>query len=348
MTLGEKIEFYRKQKNLSQEQLKDMLSVSRETVGIWEKDQARPTVDNLLKLKEIFGVTVDVLLSEDTEIAQEDNLAEEGPLESFTVTYQKDDIRNFTMKANKDRIVLLSVFSLALFVIMLASVSTSPWLFGMEVGFFLLSVVVTVRTILLIKKSIRFSEQQTANAVFQYDIYKDHIRQTVSRSGEEITMRKMLFSELSNIRRYGNLIVFQYVNHIFLVHTTDLGDNYFFFRSLRARFLEVNQVKKPKQEPKRSDGLTVVSVLLFIFSIASILIAIFVAAEISMHEPNILYQPRVFAENLRVALCFLPIPVGSLVFGIITYRKGYAYKKNIVIGIIMTVFLLIFGLLAAR
>ncbi|MBR0302689.1 MAG: helix-turn-helix transcriptional regulator [Clostridia bacterium] len=50
MTVGEKIQFYRKEKNLSQEQLGQMLFVSRQTVSLWEKDQTMPTIDNLLKL----------------------------------------------------------------------------------------------------------------------------------------------------------------------------------------------------------------------------------------------------------------------------------------------------------
>lgn len=36
--------------------------VSRQTVSLWEKDQTVPTVDNLMRLREIFGVSVDELL----------------------------------------------------------------------------------------------------------------------------------------------------------------------------------------------------------------------------------------------------------------------------------------------
>ena len=62
MTVGEKLQIYRKRAGLSQEELGAMLFVSRQTVSLWEKDQTLPTVDNLVKLKEIFGVTLDALV----------------------------------------------------------------------------------------------------------------------------------------------------------------------------------------------------------------------------------------------------------------------------------------------
>ena len=62
MSVGKKIQAYRKQFNFSQEELGQKLLVSRQTVSLWEKDQTVPTVDNLMRLREIFGVSVDELL----------------------------------------------------------------------------------------------------------------------------------------------------------------------------------------------------------------------------------------------------------------------------------------------
>jgi transcriptional regulator with XRE-family HTH domain len=63
MTVGEKIQFYRKAQGMSQEELGKRLFVSRQTVSLWEKDQTVPTIDNLMRLKEIFGVSLDKILS---------------------------------------------------------------------------------------------------------------------------------------------------------------------------------------------------------------------------------------------------------------------------------------------
>lgn len=65
MTLGKNILDLRKSKGISQEELANMLLISRQTVSQWENDQTLPSIDNLLRLKEIFGVPVDRMLSTD-------------------------------------------------------------------------------------------------------------------------------------------------------------------------------------------------------------------------------------------------------------------------------------------
>ena len=75
MTVGEKIQKYRKDLGLSQEELGQKLLLSRQTVSLWEKDQTAPTLDNLMRLKEIFGVSIDEILGVDnkTEMAKNKN-----------------------------------------------------------------------------------------------------------------------------------------------------------------------------------------------------------------------------------------------------------------------------------
>lgn len=63
MTLGEKINYYRKRSKLSQEELAERVGVSRQAVSKWELGNATPEVEKLLALARIFGVTTDELLS---------------------------------------------------------------------------------------------------------------------------------------------------------------------------------------------------------------------------------------------------------------------------------------------
>ena len=62
MTLGENIVRLRTQKNWSQGDLADALNVSRQSVSKWETDASIPELDKLLKLSELFGVTLDELV----------------------------------------------------------------------------------------------------------------------------------------------------------------------------------------------------------------------------------------------------------------------------------------------
>lgn len=57
--IGEKIKNKRKELNLTQEYLADELKISRQAVSKWEKGLSEPSMDNLVKLSEIFGVDID-------------------------------------------------------------------------------------------------------------------------------------------------------------------------------------------------------------------------------------------------------------------------------------------------
>lgn len=62
MTFGEKIVSLRKQKGLSQDQLAELLGVSRQSVSKWERDEAFADTEKVLALSRIFGVSCDYLL----------------------------------------------------------------------------------------------------------------------------------------------------------------------------------------------------------------------------------------------------------------------------------------------
>lgn len=70
MTVDQKIAELREAKGLSQEQLAEMLGVSRQSVSKWEMGQMLPQIDKVLQLSEIFGVSTDALLREEMELPQ--------------------------------------------------------------------------------------------------------------------------------------------------------------------------------------------------------------------------------------------------------------------------------------
>lgn len=67
MKLGERIYRLRTEKNLSQEALAALLDVSRQSVSKWETGAAVPELDKLVKLCDVFGVTLDELAGRETE-----------------------------------------------------------------------------------------------------------------------------------------------------------------------------------------------------------------------------------------------------------------------------------------
>ena len=62
MDLGERLYQLRKARNLSQGEVADALGVSRQSVSKWENDTSVPELDKLVKLGELFGLTLDELV----------------------------------------------------------------------------------------------------------------------------------------------------------------------------------------------------------------------------------------------------------------------------------------------
>lgn len=62
MTLGERIYSLRTERRLSQDDLAEVLEVSRQSVSKWETDASVPELDKLVKLSEYFGLTLDELV----------------------------------------------------------------------------------------------------------------------------------------------------------------------------------------------------------------------------------------------------------------------------------------------
>lgn len=65
MTLGEKLSKLRKENNYTQEQLADILGISRQSISKWESDIAYPETDKLIELGKMFDCSMDYLLKED-------------------------------------------------------------------------------------------------------------------------------------------------------------------------------------------------------------------------------------------------------------------------------------------
>ena len=70
MTIGEKIYTLRTAHGISQEELAERLSVSRQSVSKWEMNHASPGIEKIMQLSEIFKITTDELLFDRIQIKE--------------------------------------------------------------------------------------------------------------------------------------------------------------------------------------------------------------------------------------------------------------------------------------
>ena len=78
MELGERLYQLRRERRMSQEALADALGVSRQSVSKWENGASTPDLDKLVRLGELFGLSLDELVKDvDVQEVREKNINSE-------------------------------------------------------------------------------------------------------------------------------------------------------------------------------------------------------------------------------------------------------------------------------
>ncbi len=86
---NEKIAYYRKKNMLTQEELAEKLCVSRQTISKWEAGIISPSLEYLIDLSNILGITIDFLVKDDDCISED------------VETINCDTLTQFIIKAKK-------------------------------------------------------------------------------------------------------------------------------------------------------------------------------------------------------------------------------------------------------
>lgn len=107
MTFGEKLSGLRREANYTQEQLADLLDVSRQSVSKWESDLAYPETDKLVRLGRIFGCSMDYLLDDRiTEMERSDTASAEEQVSDGKGADLWDRFRKQFRERKSERLVL--------------------------------------------------------------------------------------------------------------------------------------------------------------------------------------------------------------------------------------------------
>ncbi len=74
--VGERLAELRTKKNMTQEEFADYMGVTRQSVSKWELDKAFPDVEKLIRISELYDVSIDYILK-GVETTKEDQAVEE-------------------------------------------------------------------------------------------------------------------------------------------------------------------------------------------------------------------------------------------------------------------------------
>lgn len=327
MTLGNRIQQCRKALGLSQEELGQKLLVSRQTVSLWEKDQTLPSIDNLTRLKEIFGISVDELLGVETALENvcHAEVDKEPPREEYAFQINEKELKEaFDAHTQYRQYFYLPLFYLTcLFII---SILDFPlWSILVFVSFFICSCIIGLVNFLKFQKQI---DKDIHNAI-QYScitkIYNEYVEESAYKDGKFDNLNKFPFSNLSHAKDTGNLITAICKNRMLIFRKSALKED-----SLIYSKLDIKDCVPKKRK------LKMYSLLLFVSTLLSVLVG--VACIIKL--PDIIDFDT---TPYWIFFLFLPLPIFSIYFGFSTKRTVGRYTKNIVAGIIVSVILFTFG-----
>ncbi len=71
MNLGDKLIKLRKENKMSQDDLAESLGVTRQSISNWENYKNYPDINTIIKISDVFNVSLDVLLKSDTKMISE-------------------------------------------------------------------------------------------------------------------------------------------------------------------------------------------------------------------------------------------------------------------------------------
>ena len=140
MTIGDRLLKLRREKNISQEELANVLDVSRQTISKWETGQSMPDFDKIVPLCEFFGITSDELLTGNSNIQEA----------------KKENVKSHFAR-NIALAVMLYIFALVAIVIMAAQFEQPI------IGVCLFFTLIAFATGLLIYNGIYYSKESTDN-----------------------------------------------------------------------------------------------------------------------------------------------------------------------------------------
>ena len=68
MEIGKRIKDARQKNNITQESLAEQLGISRQTVSSWETGKSYPDIVSVIKMSDIFNISLDKMLKEDKKL----------------------------------------------------------------------------------------------------------------------------------------------------------------------------------------------------------------------------------------------------------------------------------------
>ena len=326
MTVGEKILYYRKAAGLSQEELGQRLLVSRQTVSLWEMDKTLPTIDNLMRLAEIFSITTDDILGAG------EPAVETPPEESYEWQFNESEVRELYIKQYLR--VLRRFASFTLFFIVLLGISLAfdigDLACGLLFGVLTVGAVMHVKDIVAFCRSYRTIGKTITECIYSYEVQDGYFDATISSGGDVKKRSRIRAEDITDTVIYGRYLFLCTGGQSFIIKMDAIPPQSLFYSIHR-------QCTARKTAVPLSGKLKAISVILIICSAAAFLAAAYTA-----------YTTASFGLiSFDVFLYFLPVPLAAAIFGHCLKKRGYKGDAVFAVGAGIAAFMCLYGFIGS-
>lgn len=220
MTVGKKIENYRKQLKLSQEELGNKLFVSRQTVSQWENDQTSPTVDNFLRLCDVFGISMNDFFEE--KVSDLDKAPEFS--EHYKWKYSEDDLNAaFRVMAKKDTVVSLTILICEFFISVVSLIIKAYVGFSIVWAFMIWRIITMLSNRISYKNSCNRAKKNMINNVYHIGVDESSVVISVYDESEKIISLDRIYPiGVEKSWQTDDLFVLQYKNRRYILKKNEL------------------------------------------------------------------------------------------------------------------------------
>ena len=358
MTLGERIQKYRKKVGMSQEELANRLNVTRQSISLWETDQTVPSLDSLLIIAKIFDISLDELcvresLSTENDKTVANTVKTDVDSDTREADEKKDSVaycetqytKSLIKRANRlsiQKLLISFIAAIAASVILGINILLTDGIQNILVFIPIFAIIVFVSILISIavrnKKILAKNAKENFSNLCRYWFYNDHIDIEVS-SKDAFSKLSVKYADIKKTKE-DNDYYFIFINNlIYAIDKNNLNDNI----STIARFIKTTDVDSTVTN-KTHTSINMLLLIMFVLSILSLFIALFVVVIFIKTSPLPEFGMSM-VEYMWTFFLVIPIPLTSTILGIVFLRKNYKCKKNIIAGIIMCILLSIFGCL---
>lgn len=141
MTFGERLYELRNKNNLSQEELAEVLDVSRQSISKWENDKAYPEMTRLLFMSDYFDVSLDYLMRGIKKENNEEKVTADDADKNSNDKYKTKNIllvwNNFLSNLSPNQKTLFMLLYVLIICSLVALIVSVIYLGGYEIGKFI-------------------------------------------------------------------------------------------------------------------------------------------------------------------------------------------------------------------